>query len=69
VVVEVGPTSMVFERGHRIAVQIGAHDLKGAFPLLHNDAADRRVGGVVHLHTGPDRRNMLLLPHIPAPAA
>ena len=64
--IELGPTSMVFEKGHRLAVEIGSHDLKGSFPILHNDPADRKVGGTVTIHTGPTHRSSLLLPLIPS---
>lgn len=65
-VIDVGPTSMVFERGHRLALEIGSHDLPGAFPLLHNDAGDRVVGGTTTIHTGPAVRNALVVPVVPA---
>ena len=63
--IEVGPTSWVFQAGHRICVEIGSRDLPGAFPFLHNDKDDRRTGGTVTIHTGPGTHSALLLPVIP----
>ncbi len=67
--IEVGPTSWVFQAGHRICIEIGSRDLPGAFPFLHNDKIDRRTGGEVTIYTGPGTNSTLLLPVIPVTGA
>ena len=66
--VEIWPTSMVFEAGHRLVLDVDAHDGIGSGRGLHDDPGDRspgRFGGQNTLHTGGDRASFLLAPIIP----
>jgi hypothetical protein len=62
--VEILPTSAIFERGHRLAIEVGASD----DPLIqfqHDDPRDRIQRGTVTLYTGGRFDSHLLLPIIP----
>jgi len=66
--VEIWPTSMVFETGHRLALDLQAHDGVGASLFTHTDPIDRdRAGlaGTNTIYTGGSRASFLLLPVIP----
>lgn len=69
VVVEILPTSMIFERGHRLGLAIEAHDRDEPSRFLHNDEQDRpraELTGTNTLHTGGPAGCYLLVPVIPA---
>lgn len=62
--IEILPTSAIFERGHRLVIEIGAKD----DPLIqfqHDDPRDRIERGTVTVHTGGSFDSHLLLPIIP----
>ena len=63
--VEIWPTSMVFEKGHRMVLEIASRDGKGLRPFLHTDENDRHLSGTNTVHTGGDNRSHILLPVIP----
>lgn len=66
--VEIWPTSMVFEVGHRLALDIEAHDGIGSGMYHHNDPDDRDLSlltGTNTIHTGGEYLSSLLLPIIP----
>jgi len=66
--VEIWPTSMVFEAGHRLVLDLQAHDGAGASLFTHTDPIDRdpaRLGGTNTIHTGGSWASFLLLPIIP----
>ncbi|GCE29779.1 peptidase S15 [Dictyobacter alpinus] len=66
--IEIWPTSMVFEVGHRLALDIEAHDGDGSGMFLHNDLHDRSPGnltGTNTISTGGDYHSFLLVPVIP----
>jgi predicted acyl esterase len=66
--VEIWPTSMVFEAGHRLALDIEAHDGVGPGLFRHHDPDDRHpslLAGINTIYTGADRLSYLLLPVIP----
>jgi predicted acyl esterase len=67
--IEIWPTSMVFEAGHRLALDIEAHDGHGSSLFLHNDPDDRcesNLAGTNTIHTGSKHHSFLLLPVIPS---
>jgi predicted acyl esterase len=64
--VEIWPTSVVLGPGHRLAVEIRAHDDPGIFPFHHTHPGDRRWGGAMAVHTGPGHESYLVVPVIPA---
>src|SRR5262245_14147143 len=66
--VEIWPTSVVLPAGHRLAVEIRAHDDPGIAPFLHTHPGDRRWAGTLTVHTGPDHPSTLVLPVIPPPS-
>ena len=61
--VEIWPTCMVFEKGHRIRLDIQPRDGVGAAPYTHY-CADYNTGTNV-IHTGGARASHLLFPVIP----
>jgi predicted acyl esterase len=63
--VEIWPTSVVLAPGHRLVLEIRAHDDPNVAPFLHSHSGDRRCEGTVTIHTGPDHDSYLLLPVIP----
>lgn len=63
--IEVWPTSMVFEKGHRLALSIGSKDGKGSRPFMHMDSNERNQKGMQTIHTGGSWDSYLLLPIIP----
>jgi hypothetical protein len=50
--IAIGPTSTVFEAGHRLVLEVASRDVFRAFPFLHITPENRRTGGDVTLHTG-----------------
>lgn len=66
-VVEIMPTSLVMQRGHRLGLVIGASDRKEQSRFQHNDPVDRAAAavGVNTVHTGGKQASFLLLPVIP----
>ncbi len=70
--VEILPTSMVFERGHRLGLVVGARDRDEPTRFLHDDPADRaaeRFAGTNTIRTGGGFDSYLLVPVIPADAS
>ncbi len=66
--VEILPTSMVLEAGHRLVLDVESHDGVGTGRALHNDPRDRpaeRFAGQNTLYTGGDRASFLLAPVVP----
>jgi len=66
--IEVWPTSMVFQKGHRIRLDVQPRDGVGAGPYTHHHG-DYNSGATNTLYAGGDRPSWLLLPIIPPPAA
>jgi predicted acyl esterase len=60
---ELWPTSMVFERGHRLMLDVQTGDSRGASIFTHDNLAQRV--GENRIHTGGERPSYLLLPVIP----
>lgn len=70
VVVEIRPTSMTFESGHRLGLAVEAHDRRDNTTGYygHDDPDDRpteRLVGTNTILSGPDRPCYLLVPVIP----
>jgi predicted acyl esterase len=63
---EIWPTSVVFEPGERLVLEIAAHDEPRIAPFLHDDPRDRICAKTVTLHTGGRFDSHLLLPVIPS---
>jgi len=63
--IEILPTSAIFERGHRLVIEVGARDDARSF-FQHDDPRDRIERGTVSLHTGGRFDSHVLLPIIPA---
>jgi hypothetical protein len=63
--VEIWPTSVVFEPGERLVLEVAAHDEPRIAPFLHDDPRDRICARAVTLHTGGRFDSHLLLPVIP----
>jgi len=66
--VEIWPTSMVFEAGHRLALDLEAHDGVGSIPFLHTDLLDRDpavLAGTNTIYSSQERPSFLVLPVIP----
>ena len=66
--VEIWPTSMVFEAGHRLVLDLQAHDGVGSSLFRHTDPIDRApalLAGTNTIYTGGSRASFLLLPIIP----
>lgn len=66
--VEIWPTSMVFEVGHRLALDLEAHDGVGSIPFFHTDLFDRDsvvLSGTNTIHSSQEGPSFLLLPIIP----
>ena len=64
--IEIWPTSIVFEPGERLVLEVAAHDEPRIAPFLHDDPRDRVCAKTVSLHTGGRFDSRLLLPLIPA---
>jgi uncharacterized protein len=63
--VEIWPTSIVFEPGERLVLEIAAHDEPRIAPFLHDDPRDRVLAKTITLHTGGRFDSRLRLPLIP----
>ena len=63
--VEILPTSVVFQRGHRLVLEVRAEDDPNA-AYLHTDPRDHLQSGTVHIHTGGAFDAHLYLPVIPS---
>ncbi|WP_243769750.1 CocE/NonD family hydrolase [Amycolatopsis acidicola] len=62
--VEIWPTSLTLEPGHRLQLRVRADD-DNLGPLAHNDPDDRRSGHGATVHFGGDRASHLYVPVIP----
>ena len=65
--IEILPTSAVFERGHRLVLEVGAQDDARTLLPARRSARPRSQRGTVTIHTGGRFDSHLLLPIIPAP--
>ncbi len=63
--IEIWPTSVVFEPGSVLVLDVATRDDPGIAPFLHTHGQDRIQTGVVSVLTGPDHPSSLLLPVIP----
>jgi predicted acyl esterase len=64
--VEIWPTSVVFEPGDRLVLEIGSKDDDSTgFSFLHTEPRDRIQTGTTSIHTGGSFNSHLLLPIIP----
>ncbi len=63
--IEIWPTSVVFEPGSRLVLDVATRDDPGMVPFLHTHSRDRAQEGELTLFTGPDHPAHLLLPVIP----
>jgi len=63
--INVGPTSMLFQKGYTLGLEVGSRNGLGTYTFIHNDADDRSNGGEVTIHTGVDYPSSLLVPIIP----
>jgi len=62
--IEIWPTSVVLPRGHRLVLEVGAHDDPRS-TFQHSDPRDRVQAGRNTIHTGGGFDSHLLLPVIP----
>ncbi|MFC1978040.1 CocE/NonD family hydrolase [Chloroflexota bacterium] len=63
--IEILPASMVFEKGHRLVLEVASKDDPRIDPFTHTDPADRIQAGTHSIHTGDAYDSHLLLPVIP----
>ncbi|HKP59320.1 MAG TPA: CocE/NonD family hydrolase [Polyangiales bacterium] len=63
--IEIWPTSVVFEPGTRLVVEVASRDDEGVSPFLHDHPEDRVTTGTTTVYTGPQHDSHLLLPIIP----
>jgi len=63
--IEIWPTSIVFEKGETLVLEVAAHDEPRIAPFLHDDPRDRVLAERITLHTGGRFDAHLLLPLIP----
>jgi uncharacterized protein len=64
--IEIWPTSVVFEPGESLVLDVASEDDPRIEPFLHNDPAARKRRGVTTIHAGGDYDSYLLMPLIPA---
>jgi len=64
--IEIWPTSIVFEAGERLVLEVAAHDEPRVAPFTHDHPRDRIYAHEVTLHTGGRFDAHLLLPVIPS---
>jgi hypothetical protein len=64
--IEIWPTSVVFEPGERLVLEVAAHDEPRIAPFLHDDPRDRVLAREITIHTGGRFDSHLLAPVIPA---
>lgn len=50
--IAVGPTSAVFEKGHRLIIEVSTRDVFRSFPFFHVTPEHQRIGGEVKIKTG-----------------
>jgi putative CocE/NonD family hydrolase len=67
--IPVGPTSVVFQQGHRLVLEIASRDPHGSFPFLHVTPSDRKSEGDVTVRTGPGHTATLEFPVVPGKQA
>jgi predicted acyl esterase len=70
--VEISPTSMVFEKGHRLGLSIRSYDVGEKTRFWHDDPEDRspeRFEGTNTILAGGEHDSYLLMPIIPQPTA
>jgi predicted acyl esterase len=63
--IEIWPTSVVFERGDRLMLEVASRDDPQIEPFLHNHPVDRIQEGRTTIHSGGSHDSHLLLPVIP----
>jgi predicted acyl esterase len=63
--IEIWPTSVVFERGDRLVLEVASQDDPKIEPFLHNHPVDRVQAGTNTIHSGDEYDSHLLLPVIP----
>jgi predicted acyl esterase len=63
--IEIWPASMVFQKGHRLVLEVGSKDDPKIIPFHHTDLEDRIQRGTNVIHGGDDYDSYLLLPVIP----
>ncbi len=65
--IEIWPTSVVFEPGERLVLEVASEDDPRMEPFLHNDPIDRKRRGITTIHARSGYR--LLSAHAADPAA
>lgn len=63
--IEIWPTSVAFESGERLVLEVASRDDAGVAPFLHDHPEDRKLTGSTTLHCGGAHDAHLLLPIIP----
>lgn len=63
--IEIWPTSVVFEPGERLVLEVASEDDPRMEPFLHDDPVDRRQRGITTIYAGGDYDSYLLMPLIP----
>jgi len=63
--IEIWPTSIVFEPGDRLILEVASQDDPRIVPFVHDHASDRVRRGAFSLHTGGTHDAQLLMPLIP----
>ncbi|HYB13318.1 MAG TPA: CocE/NonD family hydrolase [Myxococcota bacterium] len=63
--IEIWPTSIVFEPGDRLVLEVAAEDDPRMAPFLHDHALDRVRRGTFTLYSGGAHDSQLLMPLIP----
>jgi predicted acyl esterase len=64
--IEIWPTSVVFEGGSRLVLEVASRDDHGVAPFVHDHPDDRKRAGSTTLHCGGAHDAHLLVPIIPA---
>jgi predicted acyl esterase len=63
--IEIWPTSVVFEPGEHLVLEVASEDDPRMEPFLHNDPIDRKRRGITTIHAGGGYDSYLLMPLIP----
>jgi len=63
--IEILPASIVFQKGHRLVLEVASRDDPRIEPFTHTDPSDRIQAGTNSIHTGGAYDSHLLLPVIP----
>ena len=66
--VEIWPTNVIVGKGHKLALQIAAHDTQGSGLFEHTHPEDRPrslLAGLNCIHVGPKEQSWLTLPIVP----